>query len=214
MYQVPVFFKYYHYSSSTHVLHRPQKKNCRFLEQIHDWKHFYLYTFFSRIIRPFRNSAITPATPSIPNPTNLQWSLWCSHYSVAKPQQFSCPLRALLRNAIMSPWKCGAEGSDLILPLLWTYAQTCWSVAWAIVTLDLHQDLSRKRPIARNEVHHSVCCLLDVPHPARLSRLCRGRPRPCSRRLPATGAVFVFTSKYIFRSLVSICTYRYLLGTW
>ena len=46
--------------------------------------------------------------------------------------------------------------------------------------------------VARDEVHHSVCCLLVVPHLARLSRLCRGRPRPCSRRLPATGVVFAF----------------------
>ena len=52
--------------------------------------------------------------------------------------------------------------------------------------------------IARDEVHHSVCCLLVVCHLARLSRLCRGRPRPCSRRLSATGAVFV----------ISFCQYR------
>ena len=38
-------------------------------------------------------------------------------------------------------------------------------------------------------VHLSVWCLLDVPHIVRLSRLCQGRPRPCSRPLPA--AVFV-----------------------
>ena len=46
--------------------------------------------------------------------------------------------------------------------------------------------------LARDEVHHSVWCLLDVPHLARLSRLYRGRPRPCSRRLPAAGVIFVF----------------------
>ena len=54
----------------------------------------------------------------------------------------------------------------------------------------LHQVLSSKRAtVARDEVHHSVCCLLVVPRPARLSR---GRPRPCSRRLPAKSAVFFF----------------------
>ena len=46
--------------------------------------------------------------------------------------------------------------------------------------------------------------MLVVPHLARLSRLCRGRPRPCSRRLPATGAVFVFWSKYPKRPFVRI----------
>ena len=57
--------------------------------------------------------------------------------------------------------------------------------------------------LARNEVHHSLWCLLDVPRHARLSRLCRGRPRPCSRRLPARGAAFVFSSKIpIFYSYV------------
>ena len=43
---------------------------------------------------------------------------------------------------------------------------------------------------------HWVWCLLDVPHHARLSRFCRGRPRPCSRRLPARVAVFVFSSEF------------------
>ena len=47
--------------------------------------------------------------------------------------------------------------------------------------------------LARDEVHHSMCCLLDVPHLARLSRLCRS-----SRRLPTTGIVFVFQPKLPF----------------
>ena len=46
--------------------------------------------------------------------------------------------------------------------------------------------------IPRDEVHHSVCCLLVVSHLARLSRFCRGRPQPCSRRLPARLAAIVF----------------------
>ena len=49
-----------------------------------------------------------------------------------------------------------------------------------------------------------------MPHLTRLSRLCRGRPRPCSRRLPATGAVFVFLSKSLLRSQAPIRTYRYI----
>ena len=43
--------------------------------------------------------------------------------------------------------------------------------------------------------------MLVVPHLARLSRLCRGRPRPCSRGLPAGCALFVFLvkiSNYLF----------------
>ena len=64
----------------------------------------------------------------------------------------------------------------------------------AIERSDLDQVLCRKRPTvaARDEVHHSVWCSLDVPHLARLFRLCRGQLRPCSRRIPAGGAFFVF----------------------
>ena len=46
-----------------------------------------------------RNSAITPASPLILKCTTLRWTLWCSHYSVAKRQQFSCPL---VRTATLS----------------------------------------------------------------------------------------------------------------
>ena len=63
--------------------------------------------------------------------------------------------------------------------------------------------------VARDEVHHSVWCLFDVPHYARLSRLCRGRTRPCSRRLPARGAVFAFFGK----NIPSIYSYAYLVDT-
>ena len=69
-------------------------------------------------------------------------------------------------------------------------------VVAAIKKSDLDQVFGGKRAMARDEVHHSVWCLLDVPHLVRLSRLCRGRPRPCLRRLPAGGALFVIRSKY------------------
>ena len=69
-------------------------------------------------------------------------------------------------------------------------------VVAAIKKSDLDQVFGGKRAMARDEVHHSVWCLLDVPHLARPSRLCRGRPRPCSRRLPAGGAVSFSWSKY------------------
>ena len=69
-------------------------------------------------------------------------------------------------------------------------------VVWAIEKSVLEQVLSRNE-LARDEVDHWVCCLLVVPHLARLSRLCRGRPRPCLSRLPARRAAFVFfLSKY------------------
>ena len=56
----------------------------------------------------------------------------------------------------------------------------------------LRQVFSRKRAtVARDEVHHSVCCLVVVPHLARLSRVCRGWPRPCLRRL-SRGVLFSF----------------------
>ena len=67
--------------------------------------------------------------------------------------------------------------------------------------------MSRERPSSR-WVHHAVCCLLAVPHLARLSRLCRGRARPCSHRLPATGAVFVFFAE-ITVPIPSVYSYVY-----
>ena len=39
-----------------------------------------------------RNSAVTTPSPLTRKSTTLRWTLWCSHYSVAKGQQFSCPL--------------------------------------------------------------------------------------------------------------------------
>ena len=64
---------------------------------------------------------------------------------------------------------------------------------------------------ARDEVHLSVHCLPVMPHLARLSRLCRGQPRPCSRRVPPRRAVVVF-SRFFFWPQVSVRTYRYLPG--
>ena len=49
-------------------------------------------TFTSVLLMYHRNSAITPALPLIRKSTTLRSTLWCSHYSVAKRQQFSCPL--------------------------------------------------------------------------------------------------------------------------
>ena len=59
----------------------------------------------------FRNSATTPASPLIENPTTLRSSLWCSHCSVTKRQQFSCPLGTAtlslkLENVVPSCWIC------------------------------------------------------------------------------------------------------------
>ena len=48
---------------------------------------------------------------------------------------------------------------------------------------------------ARDKVDFSVRCLLVVRHLARLSRFRWGRPRPYSRRLPASRAVFVLFCK-------------------
>ena len=63
--------------------------------------------------------------------------------------------------------------------------------------------------LARDEVHHSAWCSLDAPHLVRLLWICRGRPRPCSRRrLPAVGSVFVFSTKLSKRLSVRIGTYQ------
>ena len=59
----------------------------------------------------FRNSAITPASPLILKSTTLRSTLGCSHYSVAKRQQFSCPLGTAtlslkLENVVPGRWIC------------------------------------------------------------------------------------------------------------
>ena len=88
------------------VLHRPQTKNkSRFCGQIHEWKHFYLRFFYVR--RSI--TAITSASPRIQKSTTLRSTLWCSHYSVAKRQQFSCPLGTAtlslkLENVVPGRW--------------------------------------------------------------------------------------------------------------
>ena len=79
-----------HTNTHTTCVASPTKKRSRFCGQIHDWKHLYL-RFFLRAM--FRSSPKTPASPLIRKSTTLRSTLWCSHYSVAKRQQFSCPLR-------------------------------------------------------------------------------------------------------------------------
>ena len=59
---------------------------------------------------------------------------------------------------------------------------------------------------ARDEVHHWVWGLLNVLHLARPSRLCLGRSRPCSRRLPATS--FISYVEIFNRLLVRKDTYQ------
>ena len=58
-----------------------------------------------------------------------------------------------------------------------------------------------------DEVHLSVRWLLDMLHLARPSRPCKYRPRPCSRRLPTAGVVFVFLSFLPNRPFARIKTY-------
>ena len=48
-----------------------------------------------------------------------------------------------------------------------------------------------------DEVHLSVRCLQDVPHPARPSRLCQWRPLPCPRRVLAERAKTVVSGNNV-----------------
>ena len=57
----------------------------------------------------FRNSAITPASLLIRKSSTLRFTLWCSHDSVAKREQFSCPLGTTslllkLENVVPGRW--------------------------------------------------------------------------------------------------------------
>ena len=67
--------------------------------------------------------------------------------------------------------------------------------ASAIEKSQIDHDLSRRRPSSKNppqlHVVFARCAL-----PCSSLQLCRGRPRPCWRRLPAGVALHVFRSKY------------------
>ena len=67
-----------------------KKKRRRLFAQSYDWKRLFYLSIFS--CTTFRHSAITPATLLIRKCTTRRWTLKCSHYSVAKRQQFSCAL--------------------------------------------------------------------------------------------------------------------------
>ena len=67
----------------------------------------------------FRTSVITPASPLIKKSTTLRSSLWCSHCSVAKRQQFSCPLGTAtlslkLENVVPGRWICSFSYCDQV----------------------------------------------------------------------------------------------------
>lgn len=84
---------------------------------------------------------------------------------------------------------------DMLAMSSWRPRSQFWTGVWAVYAL------------ARDEVHHSVWFLLDVLHLARLSRLCRGRPRPCSCCLPAPGSVSIYVKKS--KSLIDTHKSRY-----
>ena len=91
------------------VLHRPQKKNEEPIFRTNPRLEAPLPPFFLRTT--FRISAITPASPLIEKFTTLRSSLWCSHCSVGKRQQFSCPLGTAtlslkLENVVPGCWIC------------------------------------------------------------------------------------------------------------
>ena len=59
-------------------------------------------------------------------------------------------------------------------------------------TYDFYDRFRAVVKLPRDEVHLSVRCFLVMPDRARFPRLCRGLPRPCSRRVPPGRAVFAF----------------------
>ena len=99
------------YIPETHLccIPPPKKNESRFLGQIHDWKHLYLLVF--NVYMMCRVSATTPASPLIRKSTTLRFPLWCSHYNLAKRQQFSCPrgtttMSLKLKNVVWGRWIC------------------------------------------------------------------------------------------------------------
>ena len=91
------------------VLHRPQKKNEKPIFRANPRLEAPLPPFI--LGTTFRNSAVTPASTLIKKSTTLRSSLWCSHCSVAKRLQFSCPLGTAtlslkLDNVVPGCWIC------------------------------------------------------------------------------------------------------------
>ena len=81
-------------------------------------------------------------------------------------------------------------------------------VVSAIEKWNLDQVLSRRRSSSRWGPPFGVVFALSAS-PCSSLRLCRGRPQPCSWRLPAGGALFVFWSKYPNCMVVRMDTYNY-----
>ena len=77
----------------------------------------------------------------------------------------------------------------------------------AIERSDLDQALSRQRPIARDEVHHSVWCLLGVPRIARLFSTLPGAALAVFAPSLGNGFCFRFFGQNI-RASIRTCMYR------
>ena len=73
----------------------------------------------------FRNSAATPASPLIRKSTTLRSTLWCSHYSVSKRQQFSYPL---LIDFVAEVGKCRCRSLGLSFLVVWPIFFYCSSI--------------------------------------------------------------------------------------
>ena len=91
------------------VLLRPQNKSEKPIFRTNPRLEAPPLPFFLRTT--FRNYAVTPASPLIKKSTALRSSLWCSHCSLAKRQQFSCPLGTStlslkLENVVPGCWIC------------------------------------------------------------------------------------------------------------
>ena len=74
------------------MLHRPQKQNKKtdYSDKSTTGSTSTSVFFFLPTI--FGNSAVTPVSPLIRKSTTLWSTLWCFHYSMAKRQQFLCPV--------------------------------------------------------------------------------------------------------------------------
>ena len=111
-----------HHDGAPPVLHRPPKKEKPIL-RTNPRLEAPLPPFFS--CWAFLNSAVTPAVGSIRKCSTRLRTLSCTPCSVAKRQQFSCPLRAwtlLLKfeNAVPYGWMC-TVGQVIYIPGIYIY---------------------------------------------------------------------------------------------
>ena len=124
-------------------------------------------------VKIFRSSAIAPASPLIRNSTTLRWTLWCSHYCVAKRQQFSCPLGTAtlllkVENVVPGFWICSFSYCGKVFFFLLLHQWAVVLVRTSIFEESVPGAMQRFFLALRHYKHRSAFCPHLVVFEARL----------------------------------------------